>query len=149
MNTAFPILGSILLLVLFLFLFQLLTLRWVQRRSRSAIWDRYTDNQIVMKSLAANFFGQTSKGKAQIRGNGALVLSKNELWFRMALPQRELTIPLASITSVSIVKSHLGKTKLMPLLYVEFISPAGIDSVAWLVEYPEEWMKAIGQVRHL
>lgn len=145
MNTAFPILGAVLLLVVFLFLIQVLTLKWVGRKSLSAIRNRYAAHQIIMQSLAANFFGKTSKGKSQIRGNGALVLTRDELWFRMAMPNRELVVPMKNITSSSIVKTHLGKTKLKPLLFVEFQSSEGIDSAAWLVEYPEEWVKAIKQ----
>ncbi len=143
MNTAFPILGSVLLLVIFLLLMQVLTLAWVKRKSRLAIKSRYAPNEIIMQSLTANFFGQTSKGYPQIRGNGALVLTKDELWFKMALPKKELTISLQSIITVSIKKSHLKKTKMRPVLYVEFDSYSGIDSAAWLVEYPEEWQEAI------
>ncbi len=149
MYTAFPILGSVLLLVVSIFLIQAITLAWVKRKSSSTIQGRYISDEIIMQSLAANFFGQTSKGKSQIRGNGALVLTKNELWFRMAIPHKELDIPVKSITATSIEKSHLGKTKLRPLLYVEFSLPSGIDSAAWLIEYPEDWIQAIERVKAL
>jgi hypothetical protein len=149
MYTAFPILGAVLLLVLILFFIQILTLAWVKRRSRLAIQVRYTSNEIIIQSLAANFFGQTSKGKWQVRGNGALVLTEDELWFRMAIPRKELVIPLKQITNISIAKSHLGKSKLRPLLLVEFDLELGSDSAAWLVEDLDEWVQAIRGVGSL
>ena len=143
MNTFTLILDFVLILIALVIIAQFATLAWVKRKSRSAIRSRYSPQDIIMQSLVANSFGQTSKGLSQVRGNGALVLTKDEIWFRLALPARELTIPLKSITSISIKESHLKKKKARPLLYIEFNSLWGIDSAAWMVKGPEEWKRAI------
>ncbi len=141
------ILDLVIILVVLVFAVQALTLAWVKRKARRAIQNRYSPQDILMYSLTANFFGQTSRGYSQIRGNGALVLTRNELWFALALPRNEITIPLQSIITTSIEKSHLKKTKMRPLLHIKFNSLSGIDSVAWLVEDPEEWQETIEKVR--
>ena len=147
MSTALIIIDSIIALVVLLLIIQFAMLMWVKRRSRSAILARYSPPEIIMQSHAANFFGQTSKGGSQIRGNGALVLTKDELWFKLALPQEEMTIPLRSITGTEIKKSHLKKSKMRELLHVEFNSPSGTDSAAWLVKNPQEWQREIEKLR--
>jgi len=147
MDFTLIIIALVLILVLVLFGVQVLTLKWVKRRSMAEIRGRYGENDIILQSLAANFFGQTSEGYSQIRGNGALVLTKNELWFRMAMPAKELSIPIRNITDTEIRKSHLKKTKMRPLFYVEFTTPEGPDSAAWLVEDPRDWCKEIERLK--
>jgi hypothetical protein len=72
-----------------------------------------------------------------------LVLTEDELWFLLGIPSREISIPLRDITSASLVKSHPGKTKLRPLLRVEYLSEGIADSVAWAVNDPEKWKATI------
>jgi hypothetical protein len=61
----------------------------------------------------------------------------------MAVPRNEVLIPLNQITSVSLPKSHLGKTVFKPLLRVEYQSLEGMDSIAWAVQHPDKWKSAI------
>ena len=76
--------------------------------------ERFAGRKIIMKGKA-NFFGQKSRGVGQIRGNGMLVLTEDELWFLLAMPQDEYSIDFKSIISVTTVKSHLGKTVFLSL----------------------------------
>ncbi len=88
----------------------------------------------------ANFFGLESGGKTQIRGNGRLLLTDNELVFGMFKPAKEIVIPLSSITAIDIVKWHLGKSIFQPLLKVYFDNENGTqDSGAWWLANPKEW----------
>lgn len=94
----------------------------------------------------ANFFGLKSRSSSQIRGNGVLVLSTEELWFSRFVPRLDISIPLNQIQDVCLVKSHLGKRVFgSQLLYVEFETDDGIDAVAWFVTEPEEWQSAIAR----
>ena len=108
-------------------------------RSAQLIQHRFPVHQIRRQSPFANCFGITSKGMGQIRGNGPLVLTPDQLWFQLLVPQRELSIPLSTIQQVEIRSHHLRKTRFTPLLYVEYQTPTGSDSVAWQVEDPEAW----------
>lgn len=98
---------------------------------------------------SANFFGLKSRGAFQIRGNGVLVLTAEELWFSRFALQLVISIPLKQIQDVCLVKSHLGKRVFgSQLLYVEFQTSEGVDAVAWFVAQPQEWQSAITNAMH-
>ena len=104
---------------------------------------KFRGREILLQTLSANFFGQRSKGAKQVRGNGALVLTNDELWFLRAYPVKEFSIPLKDVASVSLTRSHLGKTVGRDLLFVEYKTPEGNDAIAWSVCDPDNWKDAI------
>jgi hypothetical protein len=82
----------------------------------------------------ANFFGQESSGVGQLRGNGTLVLTDQELYFERWLPQREYRIPLSAIHSIETPTAFLGKSNSRPLLKVNYQDADGnTDAMAWLL----------------
>ena len=93
----------------------------------------------LLEDDAANFFGRTSKGKFQIRGNGFLALGEDRLVFVMWWPRRELIVERATITTVATTRSHLGKAVGRSLLHVTF----GGESAAWLVRRLDHWLAAL------
>lgn len=105
--------------------------------------ERFGGQEILKSERWANCFGKQSLGVGQIRGNGALALTKDELYFMMAMPQQEYAVSLKSISEVSLVKSFLGKTIFKPLLCIEWDSGATRDSIAFAVKNPEVWKEAI------
>jgi hypothetical protein len=117
----------------------------VRRRMKAELESRLPGRRVLRRSLRANFFGFASLGPAQLRGNGALVLLPEELYFLMAAPRREIRIPLVRITATSLVKSHLGKTIFRSLLHVAYRGGEGDDAVAWAVPDPQGWRDAIDQ----
>ena len=101
-------------------------------------------DRIVLIDERANSFGVDSRGAAQIRGNGVLAASDDEVMFLMWLPRRQLRIPRNLITGVQRVKSHLGKTVGRDLLKVSFTNSEGNpDSIAWHVDALEAWESAL------
>ncbi|NEQ28397.1 MAG: hypothetical protein F6K28_57350 [Microcoleus sp. SIO2G3] len=106
--------------------------------------DRFTDDQILRAEPTANFLGLESRGSGQVRGNGVLVLTRDELWFSRFVMREDLRIPLETIREVRLVEAHLGKRILgRKLVYVQFQTPQGIDAAAWLVADPNSWKMAI------
>lgn len=120
-----------------------LTFRWIERSVAPRIAAVVPARSIVLQDLRANSLGLTSRGKYQSRGNGALVLTADELVFFQMVPKRDLTIPLATITEVKTVKVHLGKSYGRNLLYVGFDGPSGPDSIAWFVRDLPAWLAAL------
>jgi len=119
--------------------------RWFQKKDNE-ILKKLEGKEIILQSTYANFFGQESKGRGQIRGNGLIVLTKDELCFEMYTPKREFTIPLRSISKIETVKSHLSKTKFRPLLKVIYTNELGeTDSLAWLVRDLDNWLHVLNQ----
>lgn len=116
-----------------------------RRRIATEVHARLGAGSIVAEEDGANFFGVESRGAAQLRGNGHLAASADEIVFVMWLPRRELTIPRSRITGVERAKSHLGKTIGRELLRVRFTNDGGEpDSVAWFVRDLAAWESALG-----
>lgn len=80
-------------------------------------------------SAQANFFGQASAGKMQVRGLGTLVLTETELVFVQLVPEREARIPRSAITTTSTTRHFLGKTQGRDLLVVMW-NANGVDDAA-------------------
>lgn len=149
--------GSILLLVTVILMFVavlvtgiLLLIRFLRQRLTTSgeveVRARFPAERIVLQDLFANSFGIESKGVFQIRGNGALVLTADQLWFRQAVTGDELSIRRDAIQDVSLVNSHLGKRYFgRRLLRVRFRTNDGEDAVAWALSDPEGWMRTLQQ----
>lgn len=118
----------------------MILLRKRRRAIAAAVRARLGEGNVVAAEGSANFFGVESKGKAQIRGNGHLAASPDEILFVMWFPRRELSIPRHRVTGVERTRSHLGKTVGRELLRVRFTNDAGeADSAAWLVRDLAAW----------
>jgi hypothetical protein len=121
----------------------------LEKRLKPVIQARFAGREVLRAAYEANFFGLQSRGLAQVRGNGALVLLRDKLYFLQAVTKREITMPLADIEAVSLVKSHLGKRIGRPLLRVDFRAAAAADAVAWYVYDAAAWKSAIEEARLL
>ncbi|HWB79141.1 MAG TPA: hypothetical protein VG755_29475 [Nannocystaceae bacterium] len=91
----------------------------------------------------ANFFGLSSIGAVQARGNGCLVLTDDELAFAQWVPQRLFRVRLADIVAVEETRSHLGKSVARMLLLVRWRSDGADESAAWFVRDLEGWLAAL------
>jgi hypothetical protein len=99
----------------------------------------------VERKENAQGLGLESRGKGQVRGNGWLVLTHDELRFRQWVPNRETRIPLAAITAVATERWWLGKSVGRKLLVVRWRTPeGGDDAMAWNVRDLEGWLVALG-----
>jgi hypothetical protein len=111
-----------------------------------AISKKFPNAKLVVSWV--NFYGQESKGKMQMRGNGTLVLTEDELYFEQLVPRREFRIPLTAIQAVETPSSYLGKTNFRPVLKVVFRDDAGqTDSMGWIVPDVESTRQAIEAAR--
>jgi hypothetical protein len=133
--------------VTFLVIVPRLLVGWLRSAMSARIAKRFSSTEIVLSELAANAFGVESQGRAQVRGNGALVLTESALVFLQAVPDEELRIPLDAILETSLVRSHLGKTVGKNLVHVRFIDEGKTDSVAWWAPDPAAWVAKIDQLR--
>jgi len=123
---------------------------WIRRLRRAAIEDLRRDvgEEKVYEVSDCNFFGVSSSGYAQVRGNGVLALTEKGLHFRMLAPRKYLFIPLDSIREVSHPRWFLGKTKAKTLLRVDFVNREGEqDAAAWIVPQYQWWGEAITDLR--
>ena len=127
-----------------LWLFFSVFLKGMETSGQQRLQERFTADQILRSETSANFFGLQSRGRGQIRGNGVLALTREELWFSQFITRKEIRIPLVEIQAVSLVDSHLGKRVFgRQVVKVEFQAATGADAAAWLVGDPNGWKTAI------
>ena len=89
--------------------------------------------------------GLESRGKGQVRGNGWLALTADELVFRQWVPGRETRIPLAAVTAVGTERTWLGKWVGSRLLRVRWRTEDGTeDAMAWRVRDLDGWLAELG-----
>lgn len=126
----------------------LVVLRNVARQKEAQAQQRYPNARQIDRT--ASFFGQESRGAAQMRGNGTLILTDTTLIFEMWMPNRTFTIPLQSIQTIENPTSFLGKTRFTPLLKVVYRNDQGAtDSMAWQVVDLNGWMAQINEARDI
>ncbi|HEU5062254.1 MAG TPA: hypothetical protein VFT79_03750 [Solirubrobacterales bacterium] len=102
--------------------------------------------ELLLEDQGANSFGVGSGGPWQVRGNGNLALTEDELLFAQWVPNRLLRIPRRSILKVSTTKSHLGKTIGRPLLEVTWTTEEGSeDKIALWVRDLDRWIAALSE----
>jgi hypothetical protein len=104
--------------------------------------------ELCERKLHAMTLGMGIGGK-QIRGNGALVLTKESLFFLRGVPYREYVVPLNRIMKITLPDSFNGRSVFAKLLYIEFKTDVQgenqVDAMAWAVKYPEEWKNSINR----
>ena len=89
--------------------------------------------------------GLESRGPRQVRGNGWLALTPDELRFRQWIPDRETRVPRTAVTAVETKRVWLGKTVGRRLLVVRWRTPeGGEDAMAWEVRDLDSWLAALG-----
>ncbi len=116
----------------------------LKRKRAEELFKNYHKDRIIYFSKEVNFFGQKSAGRTQVRGNGSLILTPDELHFLRWMPKKDIIIPLKNIENIERVNSFLGKSKKKDLLKVEFSNHQGeIDSAAWLLDNMHAWEKVI------
>ena len=100
---------------------------------------------VPLRESDANSFGVESAGPWQVRGNGNLALTEEELLFAQWVPNRVLGVPRAAILEVTTARGHLGKTMGRKLLKVVWTNEAGErDSIALWVDDLNGWLAALG-----
>jgi hypothetical protein len=119
---------------------------WIRHRARAgaATLDQELEGEPTRMAATVNFFGRLSAGRGQVRGNGNLALTAEELVFVQWLPRRTLRIPRRDITAVETPRSFLGKSQGVELLCVHWSGEDGNDQAAWRVRELDKWVAAIG-----
>ena len=143
MKTVFVITISIILGVGILLTAIKLIFSYIRKRLETYIQTNFDKDNIIGATTNANFFGKKSKGGKQIRGNGAFVLTKDEISFIRALPFKEYMIPVKSITEVSLPNAFNGKSVFSKLLCIQYETRSGSDTMAWAIKNPESWKETI------
>lgn len=135
--------GIALALAVVLVVVPLVTHKVITPKLKDRVAQVYKPEDLVFEDYRASNFGVESKGAAQARGNGALVLTRRELHFFQLVGADDVRVPLDSIKEVKTVRTHLGKTVGRRLLWVSFAVDGRQDAVAWSVEDVDAWLSKL------
>jgi hypothetical protein len=98
----------------------------------------------LLRESDANSLGVESAGRWQVRGNGNLALTEDELLFAQWVPNRLVRILRDSIVEVTTARSHLGKWIGRDLLKVVWTTDLGTqDSIGIWVRDLDGWLEAL------
>jgi hypothetical protein len=112
------------------------------------ILEKFHTEEIIISLNSANFFGQQSRKSFQVRGNGVLLLTQEELYFEMWHPKKVLQIQISEILKVEPTKSFLHKSVFRKLLKVVFRNENGEeDAAAWWVTSLDDWIEEIRKIK--
>jgi hypothetical protein len=119
-------------------------LRRLRDDTAQEVSDRLGADAVVKLDDVVRFFGLSSAGMFQIRGNGCLAATDDQLLFRLWIPRREVLIERASVTAIDTPRSHRGKATLHRLLRVTYTDLKGVrDAAAWEVRDLDAWLRAL------
>jgi len=83
-----------------------------------------------------------------LRGSGLLILTPDELHFKLWAPRRDVAIPLKKIFSIDIVKSFAGRWGRLPMLHIAFEDDFGRAlETAWSLPGAKRWVEDIIEKR--
>ena len=102
--------------------------------------EKFSEGEIVMKNVGwANLRALSTQSGCKRQGNGALVLTREKIWFRfLCCGDDEVEIPLSDIKMVRIVTMRR-----VQMLYIQFTS----GFVAIAVPEADSWQRQIEDAR--
>ena len=105
---------------------------------------RFPERDVIKLARASNLIGLQSPSRKMLRGNGTLLLTKDDLVFQLWLPKTEILIPRKAIREVGEVKSFGGKTVFQPLMQLRYSNALGEEeSLAIYLSELETWIKLL------
>ena len=121
-------------------------LRTQRAEAREALERKLAGRRVLARDDRALYFGLGSRGGRQLRGNGCLAATDDEILFEMWVPRRSLSISRARVLAVEGARAHAGKTIGFELVRVRFREPDGREeSAAWATREPALWLRALGR----
>lgn len=145
------LIGSILVVTLLPLAVVFGLLIWWLRRKKVAVTRQWEQEGVIFRRgpEAANFSGLESKGPAQVRGNGFIALTEQDLRVTRVLPPAEWHIPFPQIKTVTLEPSFLGKRRTSQVLVISFESDGQPDRLGVYVSDGPAWVEAISNAAGL
>ena len=108
---------------------------------------RFIGKKILYMDKYARIIAQQSRGLSQIAGMGYLVLTSQELYFKLQLMHMEISIPVSSLLRAGDTRRMGGKNPLRTMLKVDFNTVDGKeDAIALLVKDLSRWKAEISSI---
>ena len=117
-------------------------------RLEERVNENFHESQIIAKEIFwANLQYQRSIGCCQVKGNGALVLTSDVLWFTLLCPNKQIEMRLRQIRAVDV--GYVRQAGAQGLI-IDFVdATSGIeDQVMIVLREPQTWKRIIDETIH-
>jgi len=121
-----------------------LAIAFVRNRESARLLNRFGKDAIMLSALGVYYHGRKNEPGVPLRSVGALALTQEGLYYRARYLSRELWIPGARISSLSVASEFKGKNMYENIVLIHFVDEAGAhDSAGFKIPHPERWSSAI------
>ena len=114
-----------------------------RRSSRYKLTTLFREEDMLRHDVIAHCYGFESGNGDQWRGNGALVLTAEKLWYSKMGSAETLEIPMSSIRDAEVALDFHGELGEGRLLIVTFERNGWNDRIGFFVAQPHEWRIAM------
>lgn len=130
-----------------LFLGAVAFLAIVRQIETRRLYNKFDSDDIILLSFGVNFFGCESEPGRINKSAGALVLTKNELYYRARYSKQELSIPGQSFAQIDVTDQHKGKPLHQHAIAVYFINEFGNkDKAVFRIPHPAKWVNLMNSM---
>ena len=113
----------------------------LRRIETKRLYERYTEEDIILLSFGVNFFGCETEPGGVKRSSGALVLTKTELYYRSRYKKYDLTMNGSTIAQIDVTDQHKGKPLNQQAIAVYFVNEEGYkDKAVFRIPHPVKWV---------
>lgn len=130
-----------------LFLCVLAGMTWLTYKEKRWVRKNYKKEDIIALGFGILCYGVSSDQDAPKKLKGFLLIHKGGLLFKSRFSDTLFDIPGKSIQKVYHGDSHKGAKLYRLAVKIDFLTPGKtMDTIAFKVSYPAQWMKIIGKL---
>ncbi|MBU2512661.1 hypothetical protein KJ966_15095 [bacterium] len=120
---------------------------WIRWQDHRWIENRFGRDNVIAMSFGINYFGRTSEPGKAIRSSGFLILLKDRVVYRSRWKKKQVEITGVSIRRLYPDSVHKNTDLHQSVMKIDFELEGGrLDSVAFRVPYPPQWIQAIANI---
>lgn len=108
------------------------------------IFTKFSKDEVLMLTFGVNYFGVDSEPGRPDRSSGALVLTKEGLYYRARYATKELFIPGRNIVKLEVIEALKGKSlnqKAVGIFFKNTVDER--DLAAFRIPHSAQWARAI------
>ncbi|MFW5768442.1 MAG: hypothetical protein ACOCYA_00160 [Spirochaetota bacterium] len=108
------------------------------------IFSKFSKNDVILLTFGVNYFGVESEPGRPDKSSGALVLTKEGLYYRARYARKELFIPGRHIVKLEVIEALKGRPLNQKAVGIFFKNADGErDLAAFRIPHSAQWARAI------
>ncbi|WP_457552494.1 hypothetical protein [Desulfobacula sp.] len=129
-----------------LFLCMIAGMTWLTHKEKKWVKNHYKKEDIIALGFGVICYGLSSDQSPLKSYKGFLLIHRHGLFFKSRFSNTRFDVPGKSIQKVYHANTHKGTKLFRSAVKVDFsISPKIMDTIAFKLSYPPQWIKIIGK----